>query len=315
MLGLEIDGRTLLSAEDEAQEGFENVASVLSASPALIENYLSAARTVSRLAVGDPTLNEVVKTFNVSKLVVQDEQMSDDLPFGSQGGTVIRHHFPLDGEYTIKVLLRRQLYAYIMGMGEPHQLDIRLDGVRLQRFTVGGEAKGMTMPLTFVGNTQGDPEFEEYMHKADAGLEVRVSVKAGVHDVGVSFLRRFWEPEGFVQPPPTGFFKVTNEDYHGNPAVEFVMIGGPYGNAAPGESASRRKVFVCLPKNGGSEEPCARQILSSLAARAYRRPLTDDDMRDRDGFLQGRARRGEFRWWNPARPRVDFDRPKFSLPD
>jgi mono/diheme cytochrome c family protein len=304
LLGLEIDSRALLSAEHEAQEGFDNVASVLSASPALIENYLSAARIVSRLAIGDPTLNPVVKTFNISKLVVQDEQMSDDLPFGSQGGALIRYHFPLDGEYTIKVLLRRQLYAYIMGLGEPHQLDIRLDGVRLKRFTVGGEAKGMTMPLTFAGNTQGDPDFELYMHNADAGLEVRVPVKAGVHEIGVSFVRRFWEPESFVQPPPTGFFKVTNENYHGNPAVEFVMIGGPYNRQIPKDSPTRQRIFVCYPKRttaseaargkgtpqaeraagGGTpafkeEADCAQKILSALAARAFRRPVDADDLR------------------------------------
>ena len=73
---------------------------------------------------------------------MQDERVGDDLPFGSQGGAAIRHYFPLDAEYTIKVLLRRQEYDYIVGMGERHQLDIRLDGARLQRFSVGGEAKG-----------------------------------------------------------------------------------------------------------------------------------------------------------------------------
>ena len=285
LLGLEIDARAFLSAEDEAQEGFDNVASVLSMSPALLENYLSAARTVSRLAVGDSSLNPVVKTFNISKLVVQDEQMNDDLPFGSQGGALIRHHFPLDGEYTIKVLLRRQLYSYIMGMGEPNQLDIRLDGVRLKRFSVGGEAPGMSMPLTFAGNTQGDPDFELYMHNADAGLEARVSVTAGVHEVGVSFVRRFWEPEGYVQPTPTGFFKVTNENYHGNPAVEFVTIGGPYGAPAPGDSVSRQKVFTCRPRDAASEQPCAQKILSALAAKAYRRPITGEDIADADDLL------------------------------
>ncbi len=290
LLGLEIDGRGLLSAEDEAQEGFENIASVLSASPGPDRKLPGGCRTVSRLAIGDETLSPVVKTFNISKLLVQDEQMSDDLPFGSRGGAVIRYSFPLDGEYTIKVLLRRQLYAYIMGMGEPHQLDIRLDGVRIQRFTVGGEAKGMTMPLTFAGNTQGDPEFEEYMHKADAGLEVRVPVKAGIHEVGVSFVRRFWEPEGFVQPTPTGFFKVTNEDYHGNPAVEFVMIGGPYGRPAPGDSAKPTKDIRLLSKDAAAEEPCARKILSRLAAKAYRRPLTADDLQTvMDFYKAGRA--------------------------
>ena len=157
------------SSSDEAdQEGFDNVASVLSVSPALLENYLSAARTLSRLAVGDPALHPVIDTFKISKALVQDERLGDELPFGSQGGALIRYYFPLDAEYTIKVLLRRQEYDYIIGMGEPHQLDFRLDGVRVKRFTVGGEAKGMTTPENFAGNTQGDPEFEEYMHTADA---------------------------------------------------------------------------------------------------------------------------------------------------
>jgi len=278
LLGLEIDGRAVLSSDEADQEGFDNVASVLSVSPALLENYLSAARKLSRLAVGDPTLRPVIDTFKISKALVQDEHLGDDLPFGSQGGALIRHYFPLDAEYTIKVLLRRQEYDYIVGIGEPHQLDFRLDGARLKRFTVGGEAKGMTMPENFAGNTQGDPEFEEYMHTADAKLEVRVPVRAGLHEVGVSFVRRFWEPEGVLQPPQTGFGRTTNEYYHGNPAVEIVSIGGPYGVPAAGDSASRRKVFVCRPKDAASEEPCARQILSTLAARAYRRPVTARDV-------------------------------------
>src|SRR5262249_24123873 len=259
---------------DEAdQEGFDNVASVLSVSPALLENYLSAARTISRLAVGDLTLHPVVDTFKISKALVQDERLGDDLPFGSQGGALIRYYFPLDAEYTIRVLLRRQEYDYIIGMGEPHELDFRLDGVRLKRFTVGGEAKGMTTPENFAGNTQGDPEFEEYMHNADANLEVRVPVKAGVHEVGVSFVRRLWEPEGILQPPQTGFGRTTNEYYHGKPAVEIVSIGGPYGAPAAGNAPVRQKVFTCPAKT----DACAKKILTTVAARAYRRPLTDAD--------------------------------------
>ena len=91
------------------------------------------------------------------------------LPFGSRGGTAIRYLFPLDGEYSIKVVLKRQLYLYLMGMGEPHQIDVRLDGVLIKRFTVGGEGKGLTAPESFAGNTQGDPDWEVYMHTADAG--------------------------------------------------------------------------------------------------------------------------------------------------
>jgi mono/diheme cytochrome c family protein len=275
LLALEVDAKSLLPADDAAQEGFENVAAVLTLSPALLENYLSAARTISRLAVGDPTINPGFDSFKISKTLFQDGiQMSDDLPFGSQGGIAIPYFFPVDGEYTIKVLLRRQEYDYIMGLGEPQQLDIRLDGVLLERFKVGGEAKGQTMPESYAGNTQGSPEFEEYMHTADANLEVRIPVSAGEHTVGVSFVRRFWEPEGVLQPPITGFGRSTNELYHGYPAVEIVNIGGPFGSAEPGDSSSRRKIFVCTPTKRAEEEPCARKILSALASRAYRRPVT-----------------------------------------
>jgi hypothetical protein len=154
LLGLEVDGRALLAADDADQEGFDNVASVLSVSPLLLENYLSAARTLSRLAVNDLTIVPVVETFKFSKYLVQDEQMSEDLPFGSQGGVAIRYLFPLDGRYNIKVLLRRQEYDYLIGMGEPHEIDIRLEGVRLKRISVGGEGKGMTAPENFAGNTE-----------------------------------------------------------------------------------------------------------------------------------------------------------------
>ncbi|HJZ75258.1 MAG TPA: DUF1587 domain-containing protein, partial [Vicinamibacterales bacterium] len=140
LLGVEIDARALLSSDEADHEGFDNVASVLSVSPALLENYLSAARTVSRLAVGDTTLRPVIDSFKISKALVQDDRLGDDLPFGSQGGALIRYYFPVDAEYTIKVLLRRQEYDYILGMGERHQLDVRLDGALLKRFSVGGEA-------------------------------------------------------------------------------------------------------------------------------------------------------------------------------
>jgi Protein of unknown function (DUF1595) len=167
---------------------------------------------------------------------------------------------------------------------------IRLDGALLKRFTVGGEAKGRTMPESYAGNTQGDPEFEIYMHTADAGLEVRVPVKAGEHQVGISFVRRLWEPEGVRQPPQTGFGRTTNEYYHGNPAVETVSIGGPYHAAATVESPSRRKLFICTPTDSTGEETCAKRILSTLATRAYRRPLTEDDRETLLSFYKaGRA--------------------------
>jgi mono/diheme cytochrome c family protein len=290
LLALELDGKSLLWADEPDQEGFDNVASVLSISPALLEGYISSARRVSRLAIGDPTINPVTDEFKILTAVVQDDRMGDDLPFGSQGGTSIPYLFPLDGEYQIKVRLKRQLYLYIMGMGEPHQLEIRLDRALVKRFTIGGQAFGMTNPESFAGNTQGDPEFEEYMHTADDGLEVRIPVEAGRHEVSVSFVRRFWQPEGVLQPPQRGFARTTNELYHGYPAVDSVSIGGPYNAVATTDSPSRRKLFACRPKNAADEEPCARNILVTLAKRAYRRPVTEDEANTLMAFYkEGRA--------------------------
>ncbi len=301
LLGLDIDGRAVLSTDDSEQEGFDNVASVLTVSPALLENYLSAARMISRLAVGDTSRRPMVDVFKVERDFVQDERMSEDLPFGSRGGIAVNYQFPVDGEYLIKLELKRQLYDYLVGMGEPHQVDIRLDGALLKRFSIGGEAKGMSTPENFAGNTPGDPEWEHYMLTADRGLEVRVPVKAGPHNVGVSFVRRLWEPEGVLQPLQTGFGRTTNELYFGYPALKTVSIGGPFSVTGPGQSPTRRALFVCTPNtasavkrgdgatraeraSGGqgpqdsnNEETCARKILSTFATRAYRRPITESE--------------------------------------
>ena len=262
------------------------MAGVLSVSPRLLENYLSAASTVSRLAIGDRSLGTVENTFKIPTALVQDDRTSDDLPFGSRGGVSIPYQFPLDGEYRIKVVLKRQLYLYLIGMGEPHQIDIRLDGALIKRFTIGGAGKGRTAPESFAGNTQGDPDWEVYMHTADDRLTVSIPVAAGPHDVGVSFVRRHWEPEGILQPPQRGFARTTNELYFGDPAVDIVTIAGPYSAKAPGDTPSRRAVFVCRPGAGMSDERCARTILSRLARRAYRRPVTEQDLETLLGFYR-----------------------------
>jgi cytochrome c551/c552 len=277
LLALEVDGRSLV-ADEPVPTGFDNVASVLTVSPALLESYMSAAATVSRLALGDPTLNPVVDTFKVPTAMVQDDRAGERQPFGSRGGATVRYQFPLDGDYTIKVVLKRQLYLYLIGMGEPHQIDVRLDGALLKRFTIGGEGKGMTAPESFAGNTQGEPGWEVYMHTADEGLEVRVPVKAGTRDVSVSFVRQYWEPEGVLQPPQRGFARTTNELYFGDPAVDRVLVGGPYEARRPNDTPSRGRIFVCRPTTGASDEPCARKILSTLARRAYRRPVTEAEV-------------------------------------
>src|SRR5262245_15719782 len=294
LLGLDIDRQSLLPADEADRHGFDNIAGVLSVSPALLERYMSAAARISRLAVGDSTIVPVFETYKNPKLLAQDDRMNEDLPFGSRGGLAIHHHFPLDAEFVVKIRLQRELYGYILGLGKPHRLEVRLDGALVKRFTVGGEGKGTPAPATFVGNMLGAPEWEHYMQWAAAALEFRTPVKAGMHLVGVSFIDTPSEPEGVLQPPQTGFDRATNELYHGNPAVDRVAIGGPYSASGPGDSPTRRKVFICRPAASDDEKPCARQILSTLARRAYRRPVTDKDVETLLTFYDDGRRIGGF---------------------
>ncbi|HET9830977.1 MAG TPA: DUF1592 domain-containing protein, partial [Vicinamibacterales bacterium] len=292
LLALDVDGRQLI-ADEPGGHGFDNAASVLTASPALIESYLSAAATVSRLAVGRSAV-PVVDTFRIPTATVQDDRADERQPFGSRGGIVVRYRFPVDGTYSIKVVLKRQLYRYLIGMGERHQIDLRLDGALLKRFTIGGDGRGMTAPESFAGNTQGDPGWEVYMHTADEGLEVRVPVKAGARDVSVSFLRQHVEPEGVLQPPQRGFARTTNEVYFGEPAIDTLLVGGPYDGSIARDTPSRRRIFLCHPATRSAEEPCAKRILSTLARRAYRRPLADADVQTLLTFYRAGRKDGDF---------------------
>src|SRR5204863_10055681 len=140
---------------DETADGsFDNIADVLTISTAHLERYLSAARQVTRLAIGLPPANPRIETFAIPLHVLQEDQQSEDLPFGSRGGLAVRYDFPVDGEYLIKVRLRRQYQDYIMGMGWPQRLDVRLDGKLLERFTVGGAAPGRPSASSYAGGGQ-----------------------------------------------------------------------------------------------------------------------------------------------------------------
>jgi hypothetical protein len=140
LLALDVDVRSLLPGDETADGSFDNFADALSITTTHMERYLSVARYVTRLAVGLPPTAPGVETFEVPLHVVQDQRQSEDLPFGSRGGVAVRYHFPVDGEYLIKIRLRRQYQDYLMGMGWPQELDLRLDGTLLQRFDVGAGA-------------------------------------------------------------------------------------------------------------------------------------------------------------------------------
>ena len=277
VLALDVDVAALLPADNIDQYGFDNMADVLTVSPALMERYLSAARKIGRLAVGEVPLGPATETYKVPILLTQDDRMGDDLPFGSRGGIGVRHNFPADGEYDLEIRLHRNYVNYVRGMGSRHQLQVRLDGELVRTFTFGGEEPDVTQaPASYAGNQFGDPEWEEYMLYADANLRVRFEATAGPHVVSVSFVRRFTEPEGVLQPRQSIFAVAVNEMRDGDAAVEHMAIGGPYVSTGPGDTPSRRAIFVCrLDEDAAADEEdaCAQEILASLARRAYRRPV------------------------------------------
>jgi mono/diheme cytochrome c family protein len=293
LLALDDDVRNLLPADDTDQHGFDNNAEVLSISPALLERYLSAARSVSRLAVGRPPSVASVHIYEIPDRLVQDERISERLPFGSRGGTVISHYFPVDGEYAMTLRLQTTLYHAVRGLADPHTLDVRLDRQRIKTFTVGGKAV-KPPPASFAGTLTWNPEWESYANNADQGLEVRFAAKAGMHAVGVSFVKQAWEPEDVAQPPRTGWGFGTDEMFDASPGLASVTIEGPFGSDGPGDTASRRRIFTCRPRQERDEERCARTILTTLARRAYRRPVTDADERTLLTFYERGRGNGSF---------------------
>ncbi len=318
LLDLEVDeGWLLFPPDDVSQEGFSTDAEALSVSPALFDRYLSAANRISRLAVGDPAIGPgyAAATYSTPRLLYQDDRMSEDLPFGSRGGLAVRHYFPLDGEYRVKLRLRRMIYDYIVGMGTAQQIEVRLDGRLVRRFTVGDADRfGYPSAYTFFGTIRGDPAWEQYVSiDADADLEVMVPATAGEHVVGVSFVAARTEPTGILERRLSGFSLSGLGFYHGHAAIERVEIAGPYDPAGPGDTASRRRIFICRPgaeadaaephaaasdtvparTAAADEDRCATEILTALGRRAYRRPLADADLDTLLAFYeQGRAEGG-----------------------
>ena len=314
LLDLEVDeGWLLFPPDDVSQEGFSTDAEALSVSPALFDRYLFAANRISRLAVGDPAVGPgfAAATYSSPRLLYQDDRMSEDLPFGSRGGMAVRHYFPLDGDYRVKIRLRRMIYDYVVGMGTPQQIEVRLDGRLVRRFTVGGADRfGYPSAYSFFGTIRGDPAWEQYVSiDADADLEVTVPAPAGEHVVGVSFVAARTEATGILERRLSGFSLSGLGFYLGHAAIERVEIAGPYDAAGPGATASRRRIFSCRPAAVADaaeadapgeaaaaladEDGCAGEILSALGRRAYRRPLTGGDLDTLLAFYeQGRAEGG-----------------------
>ena len=280
LLALEIDAESLLPADDSGY-GFDNIGDVLSVSPMLLEKYISVARQVSRLAVGDPSIRPTMSIYDADRFSLQSVRASEELPFGSRGGTAVHHYFPVDGEYDLKIRLQQNRDGMIIGLTGLHRLDVRLDGARIKQFTIGTDA-----------SNEKPPDSAE----VEAGLEVRFAAKAGDHVVGVAFLDEESLAEGMLKPPVSELLLKDWNQATGDPGVGSISISGPFNAVGAGETPSRSKIFVCHPPEGANrnqEEECAHKILSTLARRAYRRPVKEEEIQTLLTFYEaGRDDRG-----------------------
>ena len=264
LLDLKVDPSQLLPADDESH-GFDNIAGVLRISPSLLEQYLSAARQISALAVGFDT-DVVIHSYRVPPDDSQEDHV-DGLPLGTRGGLVFQHNFPQDAEYDFNVFLLRNIVGYMTGLEFAHQLEITIDGERAFLAQVGGEED----------NLASDTNMSEAANMIDKRLHTRVKVTAGPHMVGVTFHRRNAAQSDEPLQPHERDHDLQN--MNGLPMVDHVKVTGPFNPIGPGDTPSRQRIFTCRPAKPADEAACARQIFSTLARRAYRRPITADDLR------------------------------------
>ncbi len=249
LLDLPIDATALLPGDDSSA-GFDNIASALSVSPALMQAYVSAAAKISRLAIGDPTTSSGITTYTVPRDVAQDGHV-EGLPLGTRGGLLVEHAFPLDAEY--EIVVRRAGSGFgLPAVGAAESAEISLNGERL---------------ALLEGNANS----------------TRVKVPAGPQKLGVAMI---------AASRPRGVDDLFAE-WASATGVTSISIVGPFAATGVSDTPSRQRIFVCEPTADGTDQACARQILTTLATRAYRRPVDDASLETLLGFYeQGRQLRG-----------------------
>jgi len=273
ILGLQIDGASLLPNDDESY-GFDNIADVLKTSPALLERYMSASWNISRLAVGDQAIVADTTIYRARPDLSQDEYL-EGFPLGTRGGVKFTHNFQLDGDYVFRIRMWRATTDIIRGLKYPNEVELSIDGVRVGLVRIGGREDEKASEVNS-GVSATD---------LDQRLTLRVPVKAGPHDVVVTFLKKTAAEEDDILQP----FLRSNVDpvgYQGQTSVDRVSVNGPLDARGVSETPSRKKIFICRPAAGADEVPCAKKILGNLARKAYRRPVTDRDTEQLLTFFQ-----------------------------
>jgi hypothetical protein len=282
---------------DDTSFGFDNNGDVLGLSPLLLERYLSVADRVTTAALGPTSgIDPDVYIHHVDFTVPQREWI-EGLPFGTRGGTAFTYRFPVDGEYIVKVKLQRVTTAILGLDARPQRLEIAIDGARAGLFAIT-LAKTVKEPLSETSDESlaraDEPakkltalDQEQRRAAADAGLEVRLFVKAGERPIGVAFLTRFERLADQVQQPLASG--------QGGPprllGVDSVSVTGPFNGQGAGDTPTRRRILTCKPNGPGEETACAKKILEPLAHRAYRRPITGSEM-DQLLTAYGEGRKG-----------------------
>ena len=273
LLALDIDGGSLLPA-DESGHGFDNVI-VGDLSATLLNRYISAAQKISRLAVGSKQSSLQSDTIYLPADLTQEDQLPG-LPMGTRGGLSTAYTFAQDGEYEIQILLSRNLEGVVTGLREarPHEMLVLLDREPVKTFTIE--------------KPTGDDTF-------DKDLRVRVTVKAGPHNLAVTFVK---EGSSLVDTPrqPTESRFNDRRNPRTAPAINQVSVTGPYEAKGAGDTPSRRRLFVCRPTVADKvqEEKCAGTILSTLMRRAYRRPVIKAEVDEPIAFYRKGRAAGDF---------------------
>ena len=270
ILELDVDVSELLP-KDDASYGFDNV-NLTNLSPTLMERYLAAAQKISRLAVGAPLTSPQSHVELVAADRTQEDHM-EGLPFGTRGGTLFSYNFPRDGEYVIDVTLARDRNENIEGLTEAHEVEVTIDGKRIDIFEVAPNRSQRY--ATFYYSDQG----------AGTGLQTNAIVNAGAHEVGVTFIRKNSALIERTRQPYEAHF---NRDRHPRqqPAVLSVAVAGPYESTGVSETAARNRIFICQPGAEISSDECARTIVSNLAAKVFRRPVTESDIETPLAFFE-----------------------------
>ena len=278
VLALDVDVTSLLPP-DGAAFGFDNVADAQGSSPALLQAYLAAARKISAVAVGDSRIGVGSETYTARQDLSQDVHL-DGLPLGTVGGIRATHTFPLDGEYEFQVRLYRTNLSAMRGLEDPQEVELTVDGERILSASIGGE-KDLIALQTNPTDTSDNIEATR--------LRVRRFVKAGQRDVAAAFIEKTSPTfethrlQRFIRDFANPF------DAEGAPHVLSIGIQGPF-NARGAETPPSSRVFACKPASASEEAACAQRILSTLASRAYRRPVESTEIADlMASYKQGRA--------------------------